>query len=42
MAQRLEVEHALRIDDQGVMHVTAAFRERLKIEAVDMKIETMP
>jgi thiamine biosynthesis lipoprotein len=42
MARRLGVEHALRIDDQGVMHVTAALRERLKIEAADMKIEIEP
>ncbi len=42
LAQRLGVAHALRIDGGGVMHVTAAFRERLTILASDITIESEP
>jgi thiamine biosynthesis lipoprotein len=42
MARRLGIEHVLLIDDKGVMHVTAALRERLTINAADMKIEILP
>ena len=39
LAQRLGVDHALRIDGDGVMHVTAAFRRRLTMTASDVRVE---
>lgn len=42
LARRLGVEHALRIDSDGVMHVTAAFLGRLTILASDVKIASQP
>lgn len=42
LAQRLGVTHALRIDDKGVMHVTAPFRQRLTILASDLTIGSEP
>jgi len=42
LARRLDVEHALRIDSGGVMHVTAAFRARLTMLAPDMKVMSQP
>jgi len=42
LARRLGVEHALRIDGGGVMHVTADFRERLTMLASDIKISVEP
>ena len=42
LAQRLGVAHALRIDGRGVMHVTAAFRERLTMLASDVKLVVEP
>ena len=42
LARRLGVEHVLRIDERGVMQVTAALRERLTIHAEDMKVEVLP
>jgi thiamine biosynthesis lipoprotein len=42
LAQRLGVEHALRIDGGGVMHVTAAFRQRLTMLATDVRVEVEP
>lgn len=42
LARALGVTHALRIDDDGVMHVTAAFRERLTMLSSDMKIAVAP
>jgi len=42
LARRLGVEQALLIDGGGVMHVTAALRERLTMLASDMKIVSEP
>ena len=42
LARRLGVEQALRIDGDGVMHVTAALRARLTMLASDMKIVIEP
>ncbi len=42
LAQRLGVTHALRIDSDGVMHVTAAFHARLTMLASDMKVVSQP
>jgi|CXWK01.1.fsa_nt_gi thiamine biosynthesis lipoprotein len=42
LAQRLGVAHALRIDGEGVMHVTAAFQARLTMLASDVKIVSQP
>ncbi|MCC6656878.1 MAG: FAD:protein FMN transferase [Rhodocyclaceae bacterium] len=42
LARRLGVEQALRIDGEGVMHVTAALRARLTMLASDMKIVIEP
>ncbi len=42
LARRLDVSHALRIDADGVMHVTAAFRARLTMLASDMKVMSQP
>ncbi|MBI4989210.1 MAG: FAD:protein FMN transferase [Rhodocyclales bacterium] len=42
LAKRLGVEHALRIDGNGVMHVTAPFRQRLTILASDLTIGSEP
>lgn len=42
LARRLGVEHALRIDGEGVMHVTAAFRQRLTMLASDVRIGVEP
>jgi thiamine biosynthesis lipoprotein len=42
LARRLGVEQALLIDGGGVMHVTAAFRQRLTMLASDMKIVSEP
>jgi thiamine biosynthesis lipoprotein len=42
LARRLGVTHALRIDGDGTMHVTAAFRERLTTLATDLKVEVVP
>ena len=41
MAARLGIGHALRIDGAGVMEVTAALRERLTVNASDIKIVTV-
>lgn len=41
-AQRLGVGQALRIDDKGVMYVSKALRERLRIESNDIKIVVVP
>ena len=41
-AQRLAVDQALRIDAAGVMYVTPALRERLKMETSDVRIEVAP
>ena len=42
LARALGVTHALRIDADGVMHVTAAFRERLTLLSSDMKVAVEP
>jgi thiamine biosynthesis lipoprotein len=42
LARRLDVAQALLIDGEGVMHVTAAFRQRLTMFASDMKIVSEP
>lgn len=42
VARRLGVEQALLIDGNGVMHVTAAFQQRLTMLAADMKIVSEP
>ncbi len=42
LAQRLGVEHVLRIDGGGALHVTAALRGRLTMFASDMKIVSEP
>lgn len=42
LAQRLGVEHALRIDGDGVMQVTAAFHARLTMLASDIKVVSLP
>ncbi len=42
LARRLGVEQALLIDGEGVMQVTAAFRQRLTMLASDMKIVSEP
>ena len=42
LARRLDVTQALLIDGEGVMHVTAAFRQRLTMFASDMKIVSEP
>lgn len=42
LARRLGVEQVLRIDEQGVMHVTAAFRERLTMLTSDAKLAVEP
>lgn len=42
LARRLGVTHALRIDSDGVMHVTAAFHARLTMLASDMKVVSQP
>jgi thiamine biosynthesis lipoprotein len=42
MARRLGVDYALRIDSDGVMHITAALRERLTLLAADLRIEVEP
>ncbi|MBM3390472.1 MAG: FAD:protein FMN transferase [Betaproteobacteria bacterium] len=42
LARTLGVSHALRIDGAGVMHVTAALRDRLTMLASDVRIETLP
>lgn len=42
LAQRLGVAHALRIDGDGVMQVTAAFRARLTMLASDIKVVSLP
>ncbi len=42
VARTLGVSQALRIDGAGVMHVTAALRERLTMLASDVRIETLP
>ncbi len=42
LARRLGVAQALLIDGEGVMHVTAAFRQRLTMLASDMKIVSEP
>jgi len=42
VAQSLGVSHVLRIDDAGVMQVTAAFRERLTLLASDVRVEILP
>ena len=42
LARRLDVSHALRIDEEGVMHVTAAFHARLTMLASDMKVMSQP
>jgi len=42
LAQRLGVAHALRIDGDGVMHVTSAFLGRLTMLASDVKIVSQP
>lgn len=42
LAQRLGVEHALRIDGEGTLHVTAALRGRLTLLAKDLRIVEVP
>ena len=42
LARRLGVEHALRIDGEGVMYVTAAFRQRLTMLASDVRVGVEP
>ena len=41
-ASRLGITRALRIDDTGVIEVTAALQERLKMESPDNKILVVP
>jgi thiamine biosynthesis lipoprotein len=42
LARSLGVEQALRIDGTGVMHVTAALRERLTMLASDTRVVSQP
>ncbi|MBE7423197.1 MAG: FAD:protein FMN transferase [Zoogloeaceae bacterium] len=42
LARRLGVDHALRIDGAGAMHLTAALRERLSLLAADVRVEVEP
>jgi thiamine biosynthesis lipoprotein len=42
LARRLGVEHALRIDGEGTLHVTAALRGRLTLPAKDLRIVEVP